>query len=117
MRNNVFYIIQGNASLIKQSINIGTKLLTNDKIILLTNDNELKMPSIIGWTREEAESLFKLINHKYTIEGYGYITSQSIPKNTIINLENTIKSRMFSIKDKAEEVSITGFKFWNLINN
>lgn len=84
-------VVLGNGNkVIKQSISVGTMLLTNDKIILLTNDPEIKMPSLIGWTREEAESLFKLINHKYTIEGYGYITSQSIPKNTIINLEDTV---------------------------
>jgi hypothetical protein len=50
--------------------------------------------------------------YKSALEGIKFL-----PNNKGINLENTIKSRMFSIKDKAEEVSITGFKFWNLINN
>ena len=54
-----------------------TTLVTNDKIFLLTNGN-VKMPSLIGYSRLEAISLLNLIDVDYEIEGYGFVTEQSI---------------------------------------
>lgn len=83
-------IVIGNGDkVINQSI-IDTDLIYGEKIILLTNDTEYKMPSIIGWSRKEALSLFELLNLPYQIEGYGYITSQSIEKDSIINPDTSI---------------------------
>ena len=54
-----------------------TTLVTNDKIFLLTNGN-VKMPSLIGYSRLEAISLLNLIDVDYEMEGYGFVTEQSI---------------------------------------
>ncbi|OAB75673.1 hypothetical protein [Cochleicola gelatinilyticus] len=51
--------------------------------------------------------------YKNAIEGISYLPEG----HKEIYLENTIKSRMFPPKDKVEEKSKTGFKYWNLINN
>lgn len=83
-------VLGAGTKVIKQSIQAGTTLLTDDKIILITNDATFKMPYIVGWSREDAESLFKLLNIKYEVSGYGFVTSQSITKNTVINLEESI---------------------------
>ena len=50
---------------------------------------------------------------KNAIEGIEYLPEG----NKGINLENTIKSRMFPPSDKEEDTSKSGFKYWNLINN
>ena len=61
-----------------------TTLVTNDKIFLLTNGN-IKMPSLIGYSRLEATSLLNLIDVDYEIEGYGFVTEQSIKAGEIIS--------------------------------
>ena len=48
------------------------------------------MPKIIGWSRQDAIGLFKLIGMKYNIEGYGFVTSHSIKKGETINNDSVI---------------------------
>ena len=55
------------------------------------------MPSLIGYSRLEAISLLNLINVDYEIEGYGFVTEQSIKVGETISdkiklkLEQNIK--------------------------
>ncbi|MGV6844930.1 MAG: hypothetical protein ACWA42_02240 [Lutibacter sp.] len=49
---------------------------------------------------------------KNAIEGIKYLPNEY----NAISLENTIKSRMFPPKDKEGDVSVSGFKYWNLLN-
>jgi hypothetical protein len=51
--------------------------------------------------------------YKNAIEGIKYLPEEYKE----IDLEKTIKTRMFPPNDKVEEKSKTGFKYWNLINN
>ena len=93
-------IVLGNGEkIIKQSI-VDDYLISGEKIILLTDDSEYKMPSIIGWSRNDAIKLFNLLDISYTIDGYGYVTNQSIEKNTTItndmNINITLSSNLES---------------------
>lgn len=93
-------IVLGNGEkIIKQSI-VNDYLISSEKIILLTDDSEYKMPSIIGWSRNDAIKLFNLLGISYTIDGYGYVTNQSIEKNTTItndmNINITLSSNLES---------------------
>ena len=63
---------------------MNTSIMTGEKIILLTNSNAYQMPSIIGWSRSDVIALMKLLKIPYQIDGYGYVTSQSIEKGTTI---------------------------------
>ena len=47
-------------------------------IFLLTNDKNIKMPDLKGYSRIEAISILNLLDVDYEIEGYGYVTEQSI---------------------------------------
>ena len=77
-------IVIGNGDkIINQSI-MNTSIMTGEKIILLTNSNAYQMPSIIGWSRSDVIALMKLLKIPYQIDGYGYVTSQSIEKGTTI---------------------------------
>ena len=70
--------------IINQYPKAGNVLLTNDKVFLLTNAKEIKMPNLIGYSRIEAISLLDLINVDYELEGYGLVIEQSIKPNEII---------------------------------
>lgn len=95
---NVITIGDGN-KIIKQSI-VNQTLIHGEKIILLTNSKEYKMPSIIGWSRKEAISLLEMLNIPYQIEGYGYVTTQSIDVETAITNDLSIT---VTLQDKIEE--------------
>ena len=69
----------------------GTKVLIGNKLLLLTNDTEYKMPNITGWSSSEAITLCKLLNIKYTITGNGIVTKTSIEPDTIITKDTKIE--------------------------
>lgn len=90
----------------KQSIKKGTKIVAGDRIILLTNDTVYQMPDITSWSRADIMELFQLLNISYHIEGYGYVTSQSIPTGTDIkeNMKIDIKlEEKYQLEEKKEE--------------
>ena len=71
-------IVLGNGDKIIDQYPKNTTLVTNDKIFLLTNDQKIKMPKLIGYSRIETISLLNLLDVDYEIEGYGFVTEQSI---------------------------------------
>lgn len=72
---------------ILQYPNKGTSILTNDKVFLLTNSKIIKIPDMTGWSRSDVIKYCDLANIKYVINGYGYVTEQSIKKDTVITDE------------------------------
>ena len=86
---NVYVLGDGNRIISQYPIYL-TKLLPKEKIMLLTNGSKIVMPDITGFSRIEAISLFKLLNIKYTIEGNGYVYSQSIKTGEVINENSEI---------------------------
>ena len=71
-------VVLGNGNKIIDQYPKNTTLVTNDKIFLLTNDNNIKMPDLKGYSRIEAISILNLLDIDYEIEGYGYVTEQNI---------------------------------------
>ena len=69
----------------------GTNIIEGDKLFIVTNDSNIKMPNLVGYSRVEAENLLKLLNIDYEIEGYGYITEQSIKENEEISGKVVLK--------------------------
>lgn len=100
MANGINVILLGNGDkIINQYPNKGTTLISRDKVILMTNDSNVKMPNIIGWSRQDAIALFKLLDIKYSLEGYGFVTSQSIKAGDVINKDNEISITLGSKYD------------------
>ena len=62
----------------------GRVVLTGNKVFLLTNDSEYKMPNIKGWSSSDVITLCKLLNINYTITGNGIVAKTSIEPNTVI---------------------------------
>ena len=87
---NVIYIANGN-KIIDQYPKNGTKLSSLDTVILKTNDTNITMPNMTGWSRGLVEAYFKLANIKYFIEGYGYVTIQNIPVGTKLDSSSEVR--------------------------
>ena len=63
----------------------GTNVISGDLVVLVTNDSNISLPDFTGYSKKEFITLCNLINLKYKIEGYGYVSSQSIAPGTSIN--------------------------------
>lgn len=87
---NIVLIGNGN-KVIDQYPKEGTKLSSLDTVILKTNDANITMPNMTGWSRGLVEAYYKLANIKYSIEGYGYVTMQSIPVGTKLDPNIEVK--------------------------
>ena len=48
------------------------------------------MPDLTGYTRSEAIYLMKTLGFDYELEGYGYVTAQSIKAGEVVG-GNTVK--------------------------
>ncbi|MGN1337641.1 MAG: penicillin-binding protein [Candidatus Coprovivens sp.] len=82
---NINIIRLGNGKyVINQYPEKGQKILSGNKVFLVTNDSEYIMPNIIGWNSSEVVTLCKLLNIRYNITGYGVVTTQSIAEGTLL---------------------------------
>src|SRR5699024_10341025 len=54
----------------------GEKILPNDRLILITD--KVKMPNVIGWSSRDIIQLSNLLDLEISIEGHGFVESQSI---------------------------------------
>ena len=61
------------------------------KLFLVTNSNNITLPNLINYSRNDLEVLFKFLNIPYLITGNGYVTNQSIPPKTIITPEMEVE--------------------------
>lgn len=59
-------------------------LVENDRVILVTNSENIKMPSIINWSNKEVNYFCNNINIPCNIIGEGFVSSQSIKEGTIL---------------------------------
>ena len=72
-------------SVIKQYPEANTVVKQKQRVFLLTSTSKIQMPNMTGWSRKDIYAFWELVNIEITIEGNGYVTSQSIPKGTIID--------------------------------
>ena len=63
-----------------------TEILYGNKLFLLTNGDEITMPDMTNWSLNDVKTYCNLIGLKFEYSGYGYVKSQSIPPNTLIDL-------------------------------
>lgn len=77
-------IIGAGNKIINQFPERNTTITNKDKVFLVTNDSNLTVPDVIGYSSKDAESILKLLNIKVKLTGIGYVTAQSIQANTTI---------------------------------
>lgn len=74
-----------------------TTLLDNDKVFLVTNSLEIKVPDFKKWSRKDVTTFCNLANIEYEFEGYGYVVEQSIKANEVLKNSEKI---YIKLKDK-----------------
>lgn len=82
----IITIGDGNYIIDQYPLNNAT-LLSGDKLFLKTNSTNIKMPDITGWSRSEIKTYCNLVGINFELTGYGYVTKQSIPPDTILTNE------------------------------
>jgi len=87
---NAIILGDGN-KIINQYPEKGTIINKDNKIYLVTNYNEIKMPDILKWSKKDFLVFADLIDLKYESEGNGYVYSQSIKKGTILTKEDVLE--------------------------
>ena len=63
----------------------GSKVVAGSKVFLLTNDTNILMPDVTGWSTNEIIRFCNLIGLKYTLNGYGKVVSTNIAKDTLLD--------------------------------
>ena len=87
-------VIGDGDKIINQYPNKGITLVNNYKVFLITNGDNITMPNITGWARNDVVRLCNLLGIEYKINGTGYVVSQSITEGSNVsgvlevNLEN-----------------------------
>ena len=89
--NHINTTIIGNGDkIINQYPNKGETVLSYDRVFLITNGDQGKMPDLLGYSRSDAIYLMKTLGYDYELEGYGYVTAQSIKAGELVG-DNTVK--------------------------
>lgn len=82
-------VVGNGDKIIKQYPLSNTTILTDEEVILITNDNDIKLPSLVGYSKIKAISILDLLNIKYETEGYGFVIKQEEDEDVVkIILEN-----------------------------
>jgi len=97
----------GNGDIVTSYYPIGS-VVSNDRVILITNDMNKTIPDMTNWSKREVKYLLDYLNVNYKLNGNGYVDSQSISKNTVITNDLEIEINFVNKIDKKyiEETEI-----------
>ncbi|WP_096269975.1 penicillin-binding protein [Paucisalibacillus globulus] len=97
----VDYSIVGNGKKIVQlSAEEGTKILPNEKVIILTESPT--MPNIIGWSHRDVLKLGEMLSLDIETIGNGYVVTQSIEEGQTISNGNYLGVELKTPKELQE---------------
>ena len=81
--NGIRYQIIGNGNkVINQSPNSGNIITNNDIIYLITNDNAITVPSVVGLSSKVSKDVLQKLSLKVNLNGVGYVVEQSVAPGT-----------------------------------
>ena len=84
--NGIKVITLGNGSkIINQYPLAGLKVYKNDLVVLLTDNDNKKMPNFTGLSYKEVKEILNLMKVEYELSGYGYAGNQNIPPGETID--------------------------------
>lgn len=79
------YTVIGNGDkVVKQYPEKNDTITNQDTIYLITNDQNLTVPNVVGLSSKVANSLLTTLGIKVNLDGVGYVTSQNIAEGTAI---------------------------------
>ena len=94
--SGIEYTVIGTGNkVIKQYPEKGDTITNKDMVYLITNDQNLTIPNVVGLSSKVANSILSLLGIKVNLDGVGYVTAQSIAESTPITdgLEITLTLR------------------------
>ena len=78
-------------TVIKQYPQSGTALVSGQRVMVLTSNNNIKMPDMTGWSRKEVTAFWSLTGISITMNGYGYVSEQNIAADTVLSADSQIE--------------------------
>lgn len=79
------YIVLGNGSkIVKQYPERSDKITNKDTVYLITDDQNITVPNVVGLSSKVASNLLNLLGVKVKLDGVGYVTGQSVAPGTTI---------------------------------
>ena len=85
MKNSINYSIIGTGDKVIKQYPEKNDIITNkDTLYLITNDQNLGIPNVVGLSGKVASNLLEQLGVKVTLNGVGYVTEQSIAETTPI---------------------------------
>ena len=84
------FVLGTGEKIINQYPEKGSKLYPGSTVVLLTDTYDKKIPNLIGLSYKDATNILKLMGVRYTTEGKGYVTNQSIAPDSIVTEDMTV---------------------------
>lgn len=88
------FVLGSGDKIINQYPNSGSKLYNGSVVVLLTDNYDLAMPNLVGLSYKDMINILKLMGIKYSIDGNGYVISQSIPEGIIVGNDVTVEIKL-----------------------
>lgn len=88
------YVLGNGEKVINQYPKKNSKLYPGSVVVLLTDTYDKAMPNLIGVSYKDAINILKLMGVKYSLEGNGYVVSQSVPEGIIIGNDVTVEIKL-----------------------
>ena len=88
---NIIVIGDGD-KIVNQFPEKNSKIITGDKIFLVTNGSKIIMPDMTNWSLSEVARFANLSKVEYKSSGHGYVTNQNI------NTGTEIKNKVIDVK-------------------
>jgi penicillin-binding protein 2B len=74
-----------------QSIPGNHQALTNQLIVLKTDDGSTMMPDMTGWSLRDVQTFANMLGSQVVFEGSGYVVGQNLATNNIVTKSQTIE--------------------------
>ena len=99
LQNPLNPIIIGNGTkVVGQYPKKGTTVSAGTKVFVVTNELTYTMPDVTGWSSTEFVDFCNLLGVEYILNGYGYVTSTSIPAGSVIDITQPIEATCATIE-------------------
>lgn len=83
--NMINYRVYGNGDKVIKQYPAKKSIVTNkENVFLITNDNNIVVPDVMGLSSKDAKNILELYGIKVKLEGTGYVVAQTVGANTPI---------------------------------
>ncbi|RNA69692.1 penicillin-binding protein [Alteribacter keqinensis] len=98
---------EGN-TVISQFPNPEMSILPYEKVFMRTNEEEFLIPDMSGWSGRQVHAWTRLADMEVTIDGSGFVISQSVPAGTEVTSGQNLSVELGSGDEPAAEQGDTG---------